>query len=83
MATSIIYGKENGIDYSISIFQRPEMENPVYRIVIPERVSVTFFQRIETNSYPEWHQVKIFDGVWTSVKFLGYSKEEAIKSIIY
>lgn len=82
MAISIKYGKIRGIDYSISIFERPEMENPVYRLVIPERVSGAFIQRVETNSYPEWQEVRKMDGVWTSVKFLGFSKQEAINTII-
>ncbi len=83
MATSIKYGNINDIDYSISIFERPEMEYPVYRIVIPERVSSSFIQRIETNSYPEWHEVNKTAGVWTTIKFLGFSKKEALDALIF
>ena len=83
MATSITYNRINNIDYSISIFQRPELENPVHRLVIPERGFSAFIQRIETNSYPEWHQVKKIDRLWTSINFLGYSKKEAIKALVY
>jgi hypothetical protein len=82
MATLIKYDKVNDIEYSISIFDRPEMELPVYRLVIPVRASISFLQRIETNSYTEWHLVKKTDGVWTSVKFLGFSKQEAINTLI-
>lgn len=83
MATNIKYGKVNGIDYSISVFERPEMENPVYRVVVPERVSSSFIQRIETNSYAEWHSVEKLNGVWDSRKFLGFSKREALETLIY
>lgn len=83
MATSIKYDKVNGIDYSISVFERPEMEYPVYRVVVPERVSSSFIQRVETNSYPEWHSVEKRNGVWESIKFLGFSKKEALEMLIY
>lgn len=82
MATSIKYGKIRDIDYSISVFERPDMEYPVYRLVIPVRVTGAFLQRIETNSYPEWHEVKKIDGVWTTVKFLGFTKQDAINILI-
>ena len=85
MASNIKYGEVNGIEYSISVFERPEMESPVYRICIPERVSTGFFQRIETNSYPEWHEVRKVNGVWEtmgSLSFLGFTKQEAIEYIL-
>ncbi len=82
MASNIKYGQFNGIEYSISIFEHPAMENPVYRLMIPERGSKIFIQRIDTNSYPEWYTVSKFGGIWESREFLGYTKKEAIESIL-
>lgn len=82
MASNIQYGNVNGLEYSISVFERPDMENPVYRLMVLERVSKTFIQRIENNSYPEWHHVRKVNGIWESVSFLAFSKKEAIEYLL-
>lgn len=80
------------MEYTVKIFERPEMENPVYKVSVPHKGLVTFIQRHETNDYDEWNEVVKSGSCWElkggnsfsggSSSFLGFTKKEAIDKLI-
>jgi hypothetical protein len=63
------------------IAERPEMENPVYGVLINGEEK--FLQRVEGNDFDQWYEVrKTKDGVWDMVEpFIGFNKKEAIEML--
>lgn len=68
-----------------TIYDRPEMESPVYKV---EAEGKEFFiQRQESNDYSAWYQVEYDGQSWICVGdqsdlfagFLGFTKQEAIE----
>lgn len=76
------------MEHEIKIFERPEMENPVYKLRIFNRdvCSEHFIQRINNNDFDIWYEVLKENDVWTSgqdqEKFLGFTKKSAVQELI-
>jgi hypothetical protein len=91
MSKTLLISKNN-MEYTVKIFERPEMENPVYKVTVEEKGLVAFIQRHETNDYDEWNEVVKNGGAWElkgtnsfsggSSSFLGFTKKEAISRLI-
>lgn len=64
----------------VKVFDRPSMEYPVYRVQADNEEF--FIQRVETNHYPEWHEVLKVGEAWELVRFLGFTKQEAINTLL-
>jgi len=64
----------------LKVHEKPEGENPVYEI--KQAGKKIYIQRItEIDNTSCWFQVKKINKMWHAGKFLGFSKQEAIKSI--
>lgn len=75
----------------VKIFEKPDMENPIYSV--EHNGQVTYIQRMENNDYGEWREVTKNDKYWEdrypmNVKtdhdksFLGFTKVDAVDSLV-
>lgn len=65
---------------TVKIFDRPYLENPVYRVEVAE--ASHYIQREHNGDVDLWYEVVKLKGCWTHKgNFIGFTKQEAINHL--